>query len=94
GTTWISLLRLKNQSIVSDLLRAGSVAQQLEQQGVTILSVITRQGKPCIHVARNSYCDALIQEGKASYQYFNSIRVNKACSIPKVAAFYWSESIH
>lgn len=84
----------ENQSIVSDLLRAGSVAQQLEQQGVTILSVITRQGKPCIHVARHSYCDALIRDGKAAYQYFNQNKGKQGVFDTEGCRVYWSESIH
>ncbi len=83
-----------NQSIVSDLLRAGSVVQQLEQLGVTVLSVITRQGKPCIHVARHSYCDALIRDGKAAYQYFNSKQSKQGVFNTLGCRVYWSESIH
>lgn len=83
-----------NQSVMSDLMRAGSVVQQLEQQGVTVLSVITRQGKPCIHIARHSYCDALIRDGKAAYQYFNQNKGKQGTFDILGCRVYWSESIH
>ncbi|HHR6139907.1 TPA: hypothetical protein ACS72N_000141 [Providencia alcalifaciens] len=84
----------ENQSIVSDLLRAGSVVQHLEQQGVTILSVITRHGKPCIHIARHGYCDALIQAGKASYIYFNRHKGKQGVFDTEGCRVYWTESLH
>ncbi|HGN2293747.1 TPA: hypothetical protein ACKR00_002160 [Proteus mirabilis] len=79
---------------MSDLIRVGAVVQQLEQQGVTVLSVVARQGKPCIHVARHSYCDALIQEGKAAYQYFNNYKGKQGFFDTEGCRVYWSESIH
>ncbi|HHR6503085.1 TPA: hypothetical protein ACS8CD_003659 [Providencia alcalifaciens] len=84
----------ENQSVMSDLIRAESVVQQLEQQGVTVLSVIARQGKPCIHIARHSYCDALIRDGKATYQYFNSSKGKQGVFNTLGCRVYWSESIH
>ncbi|MGO2305318.1 MAG: hypothetical protein ACTH5W_11535 [Providencia sp.] len=87
-------INIENQSVMSDLIRVGAVVQQLEQQGVTVLSVVARQGKPCIHVARHSYCDALIQEGKASYQYFNSHKGKQGVFDTEGCRVYWSESIH
>ncbi|HHR6442779.1 TPA: hypothetical protein ACS777_003555 [Providencia alcalifaciens] len=87
-------INIENQSVMSDLIRVGAVVQQLEQQGVTVLSVVARQGKPCIHVARHSYCDALIQEGKASYQYFNSHKGKQGVFDTDGCRVYWSESIH
>lgn len=86
----------ENQSVMSDLMRASAVVQELEQQGVTILSVITRQGKPCIHVARHRYCDELIRNGKAAYQFFNSksMKGKRGVFDTLGCRVYWSESIH
>ncbi len=84
----------ENQSLMSDLIRAESVVQHLEQQGVTVLSVIARQGKPCIHIARHSYCDALIRDGKATYQYFNQNKGKQGVFDALGCRVYWSESIH
>lgn len=87
-------INTENQSVMSDLIRVGSVVQQLEQQGVTVLSVMTHQGKPSIRIARHSYCDALIRDGKATYQYFNQSKGKQGVFDTLGCRVYWSESIH
>ena len=85
-----------NQSVISALLQAESVVKQLSDIGVSVLSVVTRHGRPCIRIARHSYCDELIRNGKASYQYFSNrfsgarqgVFNESGCRV------YWSESIH
>ena len=89
-------INTEDQSVISALLQAESVVQQLSERGVSVLSVVTRYGKPCIRIARHSYCDELIRSGKASYQY-----LSKSFSGARQGVFnesgcrvYWSESVH
>ena len=89
-------INTENQSVISALLQAETVAQQLTERGISVLSVVARCGRACIHIARHSYCDELIRTGKASYQYLskNFSRARQGVFNESGCRVYWSESIH
>ncbi|HHV7359429.1 TPA: hypothetical protein ACUNBO_002079 [Morganella morganii] len=87
---------LKNQSVILVLLQAETVVQQLSERGISVLSVVARCGRACIHIARHSYCDELISSGKASYQYLskNLSGARQGVFNESGCRVYWSESVH
>lgn len=84
----------ENQSVVSALIRACSVAHQLEMQGLDVLSVMAFPGKPCIHIERNDICNIWIRDGIASYQFFNGSKGKQGVFERLGCRVYWIESLY
>ncbi|MCG9951276.1 hypothetical protein MIB43_015260 [Providencia rettgeri] len=82
----------ENQSVISKFMSADLVSKELTDLGLTVLDTSIRDGKALIQVARHSYCDSLIQHGKASYVYVSGVK----CGIFKFGQcrVFWSESMH
>jgi hypothetical protein len=90
-------LNIQNDKLLSALVQAESVVTDLSQRGITVLSVMMRDNKPRIHIARHTYCEQLIQEGQAFYLYLvqgrqapfkQGVFHQAGCQV------YWSESLH
>ncbi|MDE9466856.1 hypothetical protein [Xenorhabdus bovienii] len=90
-------LNTQNNKLLSALIQAESVVTALSERGITVLSVMMRDNRPRIHIARHAYCEQLIQDGRASYLYFGQGRQEQfkqgvfnhaGCQV------YWSEFLH
>lgn len=89
---------VSNQAVMSALLKAETVVMYLNAQGVTVKSIILRQGQPVIRIARHAWCDQMSHQGKTRYDCFGHNQYGRfrqgvyldesGCRV------VWSESIH
>ncbi|MEQ1967394.1 hypothetical protein ABLA30_10270 [Xenorhabdus nematophila] len=90
-------LDTQNSQLLSALIQAESVVTALSERGITVLSVMMRDNRPRIHIARHAYCEQLIRDGQAAYLHFGKgqqgqfkqgVFSQNGCQV------YWSESLH
>ncbi|TQS89324.1 MULTISPECIES: hypothetical protein [Limnobaculum] len=88
---------LSNEALISAVIRMKLVMESLSENGVTIKNVMLNGGSPVIRVARCSYCDQMVRDGRAQFVSFGcgpcghfkqGIFILDGCKV------VWSESLH
>ncbi|KLU14793.1 MULTISPECIES: hypothetical protein [Xenorhabdus] len=90
-------LNTRNNQLLSALIQAESVVTALSERGITVLSVMMRDNRPRIHIARHAYCEQLIRDGQAAYLHFGKGRqgpLKQGVFNQDGCQVYWSESLH